>query len=160
MNFELQQLLTHAVGFLITVWLLKRFAWGPLLAIMEERRKKIADEFEAIDQEKNFVAGMRADYEAKLKQIESERRQKLVEAVNEGKKIAEDIKAQAREEARQIAHKAKDDLEREVAKARVQLKEEMVSITMTAAEKILHEKLDDAKHRQLIGRFIDGVEKA
>lgn len=160
MNFELQQLLTHAVGFLITVWLLKRFAWGPLLAIMEERRKKIIDEFASIEREKVQVAQLTAEYEAKLKQIESDRRQKLVEAVTEGKKIAEDIKAQAREEARQTAHKAKEDLEREVVKARVQLKQEMVSITMAAAEKVLREKLDDAKHRQLIGGFIDSVEKA
>lgn len=160
MNFELQQLLTHAVGFLITVWILKRFAWGPLLNIMEERRKKIADEFASIENEKGKVAEMAADYEAKLKEIESERRQKLVEAVTDGKKIAEDIKAQARDEAREIAQKARADLDREVAKARVELKEQMISITMGAAEKLLREKLDEAKHRQLIDGFIANVEKA
>ena len=47
-----------------------------------------------------------------------------------------------------------------MAKAKVQLKEEMVSITLLAAEKILHEKLDEPKERELIGRFIDNVEKA
>ncbi|HOD65985.1 MAG TPA: F0F1 ATP synthase subunit B [candidate division Zixibacteria bacterium] len=160
MNFELQQILTHALGFLLTVWILKRYAWGPLMNIMEERRSRIAGEFETIEKEKGKVAAMAAEYEAKLKQIESERRQKLVEAVTEGKRIAEDLKAQARDEAREIAQKARTDLEREVAKARVELKEQMVAITMGAAEKLLREKLDDARHRQLIGRFIDSVEKA
>lgn len=160
MDLQWQQLLTHAIGFIITVWLLKKFAWGPLMSIMDERREKIAGEFQQIEDEKAKVAELTAEYEEKLKNIDAERRQKLVEAVNEGKKIAEDVKAAARDEAREIAQKAKADLEREVAKAKVQLKEEMVSITMGAAEKILREKLDDAKHRELIGGFIDNVEKA
>ena len=41
MNLEWQQILTHLLGFGIAVWLLKRYAWGPLLSIMEERRNKI-----------------------------------------------------------------------------------------------------------------------
>jgi F0F1-type ATP synthase membrane subunit b/b' len=47
-----------------------------------------------------------------------------------------------------------------VAAAKVQLKEDMVSITLSAAEKILHEKLDIQKERELIGKFIDNIEKA
>ncbi len=160
MDLSWQQLVTHLVGFIITVWLLKKFAWGPLLSLMEERRNKIAGEFQTIEDEKAKVAELTAEYEAKLKDIESERRQKIVEAVNEGKKIAEEIKAAARDEAREIAVKAKADLAQDVAKARVQLKNEMIAITMAAAEKILREKLDDAKHRELIGNFIDNVEKA
>jgi len=157
---NLPQLLTHAVGFLITVWILKRFAWGPLMALLEERRKKIADEFQAIEEEKNKVNQLAADYEAKLRNIDAERRAKLVEAVNEGKKIAQKIEADARTKAQEIHAKAKGDIEREVAKAKVQLKNDMVTITMTAAEKILKEKLDDTKDRELIGRFIESVEKA
>ena len=160
MEFVWQQALTHAVGFLITVWILKRFAWGPLLALLEERRNKIVDEFKNIDEEKTKTAQLTADYEAKLKEIDAERRAKLVEAVNEGKKIAEEIKLAARDEAKEISAKAKADLVREVAKAKVQLKNDMVTMTVTAAERIINEKLDDAKHRELIGGFIDNVEKA
>lgn len=160
MEFVWQQALTHAVGFLITVWILKRFAWGPLLALLEERRNKIADEFKSIEEEKVKTAQLTGDYEAKLKEIDAERRVKLVEAVNEGKKIAEEIKSAARSEAKEINAKAKADLVRDVAKAKVQLKNDMVAMTVTAAERIINEKLDDAKHRELIGSFIDNVEKA
>lgn len=157
---ELPQLITHAVGFLITLWVLKKFAWGPLLSLMEERRNKIASEFKNIDEEKTKAAELTAEYEAKLKDIDAERREKLLEAVNEGKKIADEIKLAAQEEAKKASAKAKDELERDVAKAKVQLKDDMVSMTISAAEKLLKEKLDDAKHRELIGGFIDNVEKA
>jgi len=160
MNFELQQILTHALGFLIFVWILKRFAWGPLLALMEERRNKIAGEFDEIENRKAEVAKVTADYEAKMREIDSERRAKLVEAVNEGKGLAADIKNQAMEEVRALHEKAKSDLQRDIAKAQVQLRDEMIAMTMTAAEKVIHEKMDDPKHRQLIGRYIDELGRA
>jgi len=158
-SLEWQQLLTHGVGFLITLWLLKKFAWKPLLDMMEERRNKIVSEFDKIESEKQSVAKLQASYEQRLKEIDAERRAKLVEAVNEGKRIAEDIRITAQREAKDFITKAKADLEREVDKAKVQLKNEMINMTMSATEKILLEKLDEAKHREMIGRFIDQVEK-
>ncbi len=160
MNFELQQILTSAVGFLVFVWIMKKFAWGPVLELLEERRNKIEQEFKGIEQSKADVAALTEEYESKLRDIEAERREKIVQAVNEGKKMAEEIKTKAREEARLMEVKAKADLEQDVAKARVQLKDEMVGITMAAAQTILGEELDEAKHRNVIDRFIDGVEKA
>ncbi len=160
MEFVWQQALTHAIGFLITVWILKRFAWGPLLSLLEERRNKIINEFKNIDDEKAKVGQLTTQYESKLKEIDVERRAKLVEAVNEGKKIAEEIKLAARSEAKDIGVKAKADLIRDVAKAKVQLKNDMVAMTVTATERIIKEKLDDAKHRELISGFIDSVEEA
>ncbi|RKX28169.1 MAG: ATP synthase F0 subunit B [Candidatus Zixiibacteriota bacterium] len=160
MDVVWQQLLTHAVGFLITVWILKRYAWGPILSILEERRQKITDEFQKIEDEKAKINELRAEYESKLRDIDSERRAKLVEAVNEGKKIASKIESDAHAKAREIEAKNKADLKRDITKAKIQLKDEMVAITMTAAEKILMEKLDNQKNRELIGHFIENVEKA
>ncbi|MDZ4723746.1 MAG: F0F1 ATP synthase subunit B [candidate division Zixibacteria bacterium] len=159
MTFDIQQFLTHLVGFLITLWILKKFAWGPLLALMEERRNKIVDEFKSIDDEKAKVALQQVEYDSRLKEIENERRAKLVEAVDEGKRVAADMKATAQTEAKEIGSKAKAELEREVAKAKVQLKNDMVAITMRATEKVIKEKLDETKQRDLIGRFIDDLQK-
>jgi F-type H+-transporting ATPase subunit b len=159
MNLEWQQILTHLLGFAIAVWLLKRYAWGPLLSMMEERRNKIVDEFKHIEDEKENVARLTSQYEEKLKDIDNERRAKIVEAVEEGKKVAAEIKTDAQQEIKDLHAKAKADLEREVAKAKVQLRDEMIALTMTAAEKVINEKLTDDKHRQLIGRFIDDMQR-
>lgn len=156
---ELPQLVTHAVGFLITLWILKRYAWGPLLSLMEERRSRIKSEFDTIEEEKAKAAELSSEYQGKLKDIDRERRERLTDAVTEGKKIAEEIRTQARDEAREIATKAKEDIERDVAKAKVQLKDDMVALTLGATEKVIRERLDDAKHRQLIADFIDKLEK-
>lgn len=160
MNFEWQLLVTHAIGFLITLWILKRYAWGPLLELIEERRLKIVGEFETIDKEKEKAEALNAQYQAQLREIESQRRNEIVKAVNEGKKIAEELKAAARTEADEIRDKTKSELEREVAKAKVQLKDDMVKLTVAATSKLLHEKLDDKSHHKLISEYIDTLEKA
>ena len=128
--------------------------------MMDERREKIAGEFQKIEDDKAEVDKLAADYQGKLKDIDHERRAALADAVNEGKKVAEQIKATAHVDARKISDKAKADLVQDVAKAKVELKEDMITLTMTAAEKIIGEKLDDSKHRELIANFIDNVEKA
>jgi F-type H+-transporting ATPase subunit b len=160
MNIEISQVITQIIGFLITVWLLKKFAWKPLLSMMDERRQKIVDEFQHIDDEKARAATLKAEYEDKLKNIEAERRKKIAEAVTEANKIASEIKAHAQEEAHGIVARTAEQVDRDIAKAKVQLKEDMVNITLAAAEKILHEKLDDKKERELIGNFIANIEKA
>lgn len=159
-SLEWQQLLTHTLGFLITLWILKKFAWGPILGLLDERRQKIVDEFDNIDKEKEATEKLKVEYENKLKNIEAERRQKIAEAANEANKLASDIKISAQEEARGIVNRTNEQLVRDIASAKVQLKEDMVSITLAAAEKILHEKLDEPKERQLVSGFIDGIEKA
>ena len=141
---ELPQLITHAVGFLLTFWVLKKYAWAPLLNLMEERRNKIEQEFKDIELEQEKAAQLMVEYETKLKEI-------VAAAFNK-------FKAQ-RVDALSKSEKAQVELERDVAKAKVQLKNDMVNMTITAAEKIINEKLDDAKHRELIGGFLDNVEK-
>ncbi len=160
MNPDWQLLITHSIGFLITLWILKRYAWGPLLKLIEERRSKIVGEFENIDKEKQKAAELNAQYQAQLRQIEAQRRSEIVKAVNEGKKIAEELKAAARDEVDEMREKNKSELEREVAKAKVQLKDDMVKITVAATSKLLHEQLDEKHHRKLIGEYIDTLEKA
>jgi F-type H+-transporting ATPase subunit b len=159
-GFDLQQALTHLVSFLIAVWLLKKFAWGPLLNLLDERRNKILGDFEKIEDEKKGVETLTAEYEAKLKEIDNERRAEIVKAVDEGKKIASEIKAQAQQDAHALTEKTKVDLEREVDKAKVTLRDDMVSMTVVATEKIIRERLDDTKHRELIKDFMQGLEKA
>ncbi|MCP4567371.1 MAG: F0F1 ATP synthase subunit B [FCB group bacterium] len=160
MELDYRLILTHMLGFIITVLILKKFAWKPILGILEERREKIKSEFDGIEREKSDLVDTRADYEAKLKDIDNLSRQKLTEAVNEGQKVAVEIKEQGREEAKEIISRAKAELERDIEKARVALKEDMVKTTIAAAEKIISTKLDDTENKRLIADFIDGVEKA
>ncbi len=78
----------------------------------------------------------------------------------EGQQVASEIRKNAQDEARRITERAGADIERELAKARVQLKEEMIGLTLGATERLLREKLDPAGHRKIVERFLSEVESA
>jgi len=159
MNLVWQQVLTQIVGFLIVLWVLKRFAWKPILTLLEERRQKIKAEFEAGAQRKEEANRLFASYEAKLKEIDAAARAKITEAVSEAQKIAADIKEEARKEGRELVVRSQAEIAREIAKAKVQLKEDMVVISLTATEKIISQKLDEQGHRRLVEEYLNRIER-
>ncbi|HET9327390.1 MAG TPA: F0F1 ATP synthase subunit B [Candidatus Eisenbacteria bacterium] len=154
---DIRQVLTQVLGFLIMVWLLRRFAWKPVLGLLEARRQKIADEFEEAERRKAEAADLKARYELELRGIEAQARQRLQEAMAEGQKLAAELKSQAQADASQRMQQAADEIAREREKAKEILKEQMVALSVRAAEKILRQKIDDQGQRKLAGEFIDQV---
>ena len=151
-------IVTQIIGFLLTVWILKAFAWKPLLKMLEDRRNKIAGDIDDAEKIKSDAETLLDDYNAKLKDRETEARSKIQDAVGEGNRIATEIREQAREEAHQIVEKSREELSRDIAKARVELRDEVVGMAMTAAEKIISIKLDEAEQKRLLEDFLKEVE--
>jgi F-type H+-transporting ATPase subunit b len=159
MGLEIGQIVTQIIGFLLALWILKKFAWKPLLRIMEQRVDVIVSEFDHIHKQKTQMEKLVSDYEAKLKDIDNLTRAKILEAASEGQKMAYEIKENARKEAKDFLDKAKDRLQREVDMAKVQLRDDLVEMTLKVTEKILKEKIDQEKDKELIADFIDELEK-
>lgn len=159
LKIEIPQLITHIIGFVIALWILKKFAWQPLLGLLDERRERIKNSFDEIDAKNAEAESLNQQYQAKLRDIDAEARKRLNEAVQEGEKIAAKIKDDARNDAKDVMARTKSEIEQDFAKARIQLKEDVVNLTINATEKIIRERLDTQKHRELIGRFIEDVEK-
>ena len=149
--------ITQIIGFLLMVWILRRYAWGPVLGMLEARRQKIAGEFAAADRAKAEANELKTRYEQELRGIEAQARQRLQEAVVEGQHVAAEIKTQAQREAAQRLERAADEIAREREKAKESLKLQVIKLSMRTAEKILRRKLDDPTHRELVGEFIDEV---
>ncbi len=154
---DIRQVATQILGFLILLWIMRRFAWGPVLATLEARRKKIADEFAAAEQAKAEAAEAKARFEAEMRAIEARSRQRMQETLAEGQKVAAEIRAQAAAEAAARVARAQDEIARERETAKELLKEQMIHLSMRTAEKILRQKLDDPAQRKLIGEFVDEV---
>jgi F-type H+-transporting ATPase subunit b len=157
MNLEIKALLTQVVGFLIVLFLLKKYAWGKLLSFTEARRESIANEFANIEKAKAGVDGMRRKYEEELAGIENTRRVRLQEAVTDAHRIAGEIRDEARKEAIALRVKAGEDINLDMDKANVAYRDQMVNSVITATEKLIRTRLDDAQHRKLINQFLDEV---
>jgi F-type H+-transporting ATPase subunit b len=150
---------TQIIGFLIVLWILKLFAWKPLLKMLDDRRNKIIGDIEAAENTRADADKLLDDYNAKLKDIEAEARSKIQDAVSEGNKIAAEIRENARDEAHKIVEKSREELARDVAKARVQLRDDMIEMALRSAEKVINAKLDDSEHKRMLDDFLKEVEK-
>lgn len=159
MEIAYRQVLTQALGFLIVFLLLKKFAWSKLLALLDERREKIAGEFQRAEKMQAEAEARQSDYERRIREIEDEARNRIRDAVQEGQKMAADIQAQARADGKEILEKARRTVELEIVQARQELKEEIVSLTIAASERLIKERLDEAKHKDLVNEFLASVEK-
>ncbi len=147
-------LLTNILAFLLFVFVLKKYAWGPLLAMLDARRERIKADFDAAAKELEDAQKLRAQFDAKMAEIRSIEREKVQEAVKRGEAIASTLEQNAREKTGQFLAKAESEIEREVRAARLDLRRQTVDLAIMAAEKIIQEELDDQKHRQLVEEFI------
>jgi F-type H+-transporting ATPase subunit b len=148
---------TQILGFLLLLWGLSKWAWGPLTAQLEVRRQKIAGEFAEAERRQLAADALKAKLEQDLRGIDVQARAKLQEAVAEGQKVAGEIRAQAQKEAQDRLSRAEDEMMREREKAKELLKEQVIGLSIATAEKILKAKLDDPAQRKLAGQFIDEV---
>lgn len=154
---DIKQVATQILGFLILLWGLRKWAWGPVLGMLEARRQKIAGAFDEAERRKAEALELKARYEQDLRGIEAQARQRIQQAVSEGQKVAGEIRAQAQNDAQQRVARAEDEIAREREKAKEILKEQIIELSVRSAEKILRRELDEKTHRKLAAEFIDEV---
>ena len=159
-NIHLGEVFVQLVAFVIVFWILKILAWKPLLAALEARRAHIRRALEEIEASKKEIESLKAEYAAYLQKIEDAARVKIQEAVEEGRRIARDLQEKARTESQASFEKAKENLELEVAKARVTLRREIANLAIHATERVLREKMTDAKQEEKVIGIIEELEKS
>lgn len=160
LQLDLQQILSQTISFVLLLWILKRFAWRPLLAMLDQRRAHIEEELRQVAQSKAEMTRLQQEYSQRLAKIEDEARAKIQQSVLEGKRIAIEIQEQARTQAQAIMAKSKETIELELAKAKVSLRDQMAGMTLEAVERILRHKLDPKTDRQLVDAVLDEIEKS
>ena len=159
LKLDLQQVLSQALSFFLLVVILKRFAWKPLLSILDQRRARIEEELRQVAQSKADLARLQEDYSKRLAGIEEEARAKIQQSILEGKRMSVEIQEQARAQGYALLNKAKETIELEIAKAKVTLRDQMVALTIEALERTLRRKIDEKTDRHLVETVLEELER-
>lgn len=154
-NVVIAQILTTLLAFTIFFLLAKRLFWGPIMRMIDDRQVKIRSEFDRIDSMQRQVEALQSDYAKRMADIEAEARQKMQETISQGRQISEQIAEQARRDAEALQQKTQQSLAIEMEKARAELKQDVVRMTLTATEKILRQRMDDQRERELVNSFVE-----
>lgn len=155
---QLGEFFTQFITFIIFFWIMKRYAWGPIMNVLDERQTRIEEGFEDIRNKQDEAERLRQDYEERLAEIEQEARAKIQEAIAEGRRVAGEVTEEARQEAAHITEHAQRNIRLEMAKARQELRDEIVDMTIESTRRLMNETLDDEGHRKLVASFISDLE--
>jgi F-type H+-transporting ATPase subunit b len=134
--------------FLLLLWLLRKFAWKPILKAVNDREEGIKDALDSAEKAKLEMQNLQADNEKLLQEARTEREAMLKEAREIKAKMIADAKDEAKTEADKMIANAQEAIESEKKSAIAELKEEVASLSLQIAEKVVKNELSD-KEKQL-----------
>ena len=147
--------LVSIVNFVVILYLLRRYLWGPILTVLANRAEKIREGLAMAEAAKVEREKMKAEVERLLAdarrdaQAIAERMTKAAEAA------AAEIRTQAKAEADRIRERGREDAKQLHDQALAQLRSELAGMVVLAASRVLGRELDPEKHRALIEQSLD-----
>lgn len=129
------------LAFLIVFFILRKFAWKPILSMLGEREKGIADSIATADRIKEEMRQFKSDNEKLLMEAREERTAMLREAKEIRDKIVGEAKDQAKAEANKIIVDAQHQIEQQKNAAITAVKNEIGSLAVEVAERIIRKEL-------------------
>ena len=145
--------------FLVLVFFLRKFAWKPILEAVEEREDGIKNALDAADKAKADMEALNADNERIIAEAKIERDSLLKEAREMKENIIAAAKEKAALEADKIMASAKEQINNEKQKAVTELKNQVASLSIEIAEKVLKSELRDLdKQKELVGAALKEAE--
>jgi len=135
----------QTIIFILLIFLLRKFAWKPILDAVNEREEGIKNALLSAEKAKEEMASLQSDNEQTLKKARSERDLLLKEAREIKQQIIDEAKNEAKSEAKKIISQAQETIQNEKNAAIVDLKNQVAGLSIDIAEKVLKEKLSDDK---------------
>jgi F-type H+-transporting ATPase subunit b len=138
------------VAFLITLYVLKRWAFGPIQKTIDERRQRIEQSIKEAEDARNEARRLLEEHRSLIGQARGQAEEILAEA----RKVADSQRERVREETeadrQRRLEETRRQIEAETHRALEQIRAEVAELTLVAAAKVTGKALDDADHRRLI----------
>jgi len=154
MSFNLT-LIAQAVAFALFIWFTVKFVWPPLLRAMEARQKTIADGLAAGEQGRKSLETSSRQAEQAIQDARGRAADILSQAEKRSAQMIDEARGAAKEEAGREKAAAKAEIDQERTRAREQLRDQVASLVVAGAEKILRREVDARAHADLL----DGIKK-
>jgi F-type H+-transporting ATPase subunit b len=155
-DFSLGLFVWQTVLFLALLFLLRKYAWKPILTAVEEREEGIKSALDAADNAKKEMEALNADNEKILREAKAQRDSILKEARELKDGIIAEAKTQASEEADKVMASAREQINNEKMAAITELKNQVASLSVDIAEKILKSELkDDNKQKEMVNSALE-----
>lgn len=143
------------LSFLILLGLLKKFAWGPLLNIMEERENFVANEIDEAEKSRIEAARSVEEAQAQLLQTKQDAQKIIEDAKHAGLKQESAIIAEAQAESARLKEAAVQEIQDEKERAIKALQDQVGSLSVLIASKVIEQELSETGQEAMINSYID-----
>jgi F-type H+-transporting ATPase subunit b len=144
--------------FLLLVFVLAKFAWKPLLKMLQDREDMIRSSLEDAEKAKSELERLNKESEAIMAKARSEAQSILADGKAAAEKVKDGIIAKSKEQANKISEDNRNQIQVEKDKAISEIKEEVVNLTLSVAEKLIQKNLSDADNKSLIEESLKKVQ--
>jgi len=145
-------LLGQTVAFVIFIAICWKYVWPPIIAIMEEREKRISDGLEAAKKADDSLEEAQLAFDQEMNKAKAEAAELLEKANARASQIVVDATAKAGIEAEKILTSASKTIENDVNKAKEELRQKMSALIIKTSEKILGDEINTDKHQELLAK--------
>jgi len=145
---------TTLVLFVLFASVLGRFAWGPLLRIVEEREQSVRDSVSSAEKAAAEARELLAKHQEMLRSAGREREEILARALKEAEQVRGELVGKARSEAEQVVSRAREQIEREKTQAIGELRAHVADIAVEAASRIVESSLTPQAQKKLVDDYI------
>lgn len=142
------------VVFGILLFLLSKFAWGPILGAVQAREEGIQSAIDSANSANEEAAKLLAEHKEQLADARRQASDLIAEGKAAGESVRREIEEKARAEAQSIVDRARAEIERERDAALDALRKESVELALAAASRLMQENIDQPKDRQLVERYL------
>jgi F-type H+-transporting ATPase subunit b len=147
------------VVFFALFGILWKFAWAPLLDVVNQREERIQGALDESAEARDEAQRLLAEHKAQLADARRQANELVAEGKAAGQRLRTEIEEKARAEAQSILASARTEIARERDQAISELRREAVDLALAAAGKLIHDKLDAQQDRALVVDYIEGVGK-
>ena len=147
-------------SFLLLIFLVKKYAWGNISSILDERAEKISSDIDGAEEARKKAEELASKREAELAGSRTEAKTIIENAKETAEKSKADILAEAKLEAGRLKEKANQEIAQNKAEALQSVKGDVADLTISLAGKIISQNLDGQDHKELIDQYIDQLGEA
>jgi len=143
------------ITFLIVLWVLKRYAFGPIQRMIDERRDRIREALDEADKARSEARELRELTQKEREQAKLEREEILDEARRQSQRLADQARERADADLKEALEKNREELAAENQRLREQIRRDVVELTLYASEKVTGKVLDQDDQRRLIEETVE-----
>lgn len=158
-EFSLGLFIWQSLIFIGLLFLLRKYAWGPILNAVNERETSIKDALASAEAARSEMENLQSDNQRIVKEARAEKEALLKEARTTRAELINSAKEEAQAEAEKILSQAQEAIQNEKRAALTELKEQVGSLAMGIAEKVLQKELENKdKQVQLIDQLLQDAD--